>query len=60
VLIEPQGRLAFAACSGADAVAVIDLGKLKDTGVLPAGIGPDGLGWSPMVVGEGTVASSGW
>ncbi len=58
VLIEPQGKLAFAACSGADAVAVIDLGKLKDTGVLPAGIGPDGLGWSPLVVSPATVASA--
>ncbi len=58
VLIEPQGKLAFAACSGADAVAVIDLGKLQGAGVLPAGLAPDGLCWSPVVATLATVATA--
>ena len=52
ILVEPRGRLAFVANTNADVVAVIDLGKWEIIGHLTAGEEPDGLGYSPLVLGR--------
>ena len=48
VLISPDGRTAFVALTGADAVAVVDLAGRRVSGFLRAGREPDGMGWSPL------------
>lgn len=50
VLVEPSGRLAFVACSNADAVVVVDLERLAVQGRFATGRQPDGLGWTPLAV----------
>jgi YVTN family beta-propeller protein len=46
VLVQPDGRRAFVACSPDNYVAVIDLTNLKVTGHLDAGRTPDGMAWA--------------
>jgi YVTN family beta-propeller protein len=53
ILIEPKGTLAFVANTNADVVTVIDLATWKIAGRLTAGKEPDGLGYSPVVLGKG-------
>jgi len=47
ILIPPDGSRAYVALTGANAVAVIDLTELKETGRLKTGSGPDGMAWLP-------------
>ncbi len=46
VLIAPDGKRAFVACSEANKVQVIDLGKLEASWAIEVGKGPDGLAWA--------------
>jgi DNA-binding beta-propeller fold protein YncE len=51
VLIEPTGRRAFVAHSAGDFLSVIDLERWERVATWKAGKGPDGMGWSALVVG---------
>ncbi len=46
VLVQPDGRRAYVACSGDAWVAVIDMQKLEIAGHIEAGGNPDGLAWA--------------
>jgi DNA-binding beta-propeller fold protein YncE len=46
ILMDPDGRRAFVACTPDDYVAVVDLKSLEVTGHIDAGKGPDGLAWA--------------
>ena len=46
VLVQPNGKRAFVACSPDNYVAVIDLTNLKVTGHLNVGRTPDGMAWA--------------
>ncbi|MDQ2775239.1 MAG: YncE family protein [Acidobacteriota bacterium] len=46
ILMDPDGRRAFVACTPDDYVAVVDLKSLEVTGHIAAGKGPDGLAWA--------------
>jgi YVTN family beta-propeller protein len=46
ILIEPDGKRAFVACSPDNYVAVIDLDSLTVTGRIEAGGEPDGMAWA--------------
>jgi YVTN family beta-propeller protein len=48
ILIPPDGKRAFVANAQADAIAVVDLGSWKVTGLLKGGREPDGMAWSPL------------
>ncbi|MCW5946859.1 MAG: beta-propeller fold lactonase family protein [Fimbriimonadales bacterium] len=48
ILIHPNGKFAYVACSVSDAVVVLDLEKWEIAGYLKAGRVPDGLGFSPI------------
>lgn len=50
VLSDPTGRYALVAQSHADQVAIVDIGSARRVATLPAGIEPDGLGWSAVPV----------
>lgn len=50
ILIHPDGRRAWVAHANADAIAVLDCTKWEAIGTVAAGKGPDGLGFSPLVV----------
>jgi YVTN family beta-propeller protein len=45
ILVQPDGRRAFVACSPDDDVAVVDLQTLSVVGHIAAGHEPDGLAW---------------
>lgn len=47
ILIAPDGKRAFIACSGAGKVAVLDLDSLTFTGSVATGKDPDGMAWVP-------------
>ncbi|MCB9897716.1 MAG: hypothetical protein H6825_06920 [Planctomycetes bacterium] len=47
VLVTPDGRRAFVACTNADRVFVLDLERLVFTGAIALGPQPDGMGFSP-------------
>ena len=47
ILIAPDGKRAFVACSGAGKVAVLDLDTLTFTGSVATGKDPDGMAWAP-------------
>ncbi len=47
ILIAPDGKRAFIACSGAGKVAVLDLDTLTFTGFVSTGKDPDGMAWVP-------------
>lgn len=46
ILVEPDGKRAFVACSPDNYIAVIDLAKLKVIGHLNVGRNPDGMAWA--------------
>jgi YVTN family beta-propeller protein len=46
VLIQPDGKRAFVACSPDNYIAVIDLATLKVIGHLNVGANPDGMAWA--------------
>jgi YVTN family beta-propeller protein len=46
ILIAPDGKRAFIACSGSGVVQVLDLGTLEITGSVATGNQPDGMAWS--------------
>lgn len=46
IFIAPDGKRAFVACSEADKVQLIDLGKFEASGAIEVGKGPDGLAWA--------------
>ncbi len=50
IVVAPDGKQAFVAHAGADAVSVIDLGSWTPTGRLAAGKEPDGMAYSPLSV----------
>ncbi len=54
ILIAPGGELAFVANTNADVVSVIDLADWTITRRLTAGREPDGLAYSPLVLGAPT------
>jgi len=47
ILIAPDGKRAFVACSGAGKIAVLDLDSLAFTGSITTGKDPDGMAWVP-------------
>jgi len=47
ILIAPDGKRAFIACSAAGKVAVLDLDTLTFTGSVATGKDPDGMAWVP-------------
>jgi YVTN family beta-propeller protein len=47
ILIAPDGKRAFIACSAAGKVAVLDLDSLTFTGSVATGKDPDGMAWVP-------------
>ena len=47
ILITPDGKRAFIACSAAGKVAVLDLDTLTFTGSVATGKDPDGMAWVP-------------
>jgi YVTN family beta-propeller protein len=50
LVLHPDGRHLFLSLSAERRVAVIDLDALEVVGHLPAGAGPDGVGYSPLTV----------
>jgi YVTN family beta-propeller protein len=46
ILVQPDGKRAFVACTPDDYVAIIDLDMLSVAGRLEAGGNPDGLAWA--------------
>jgi YVTN family beta-propeller protein len=49
ILIAPDGRRAYAAVTGEDKVAVIDLAKLEVVRTIATGRGPDGMAWARIL-----------
>jgi len=49
ILIAPDGKRAFIACSNAGKVQVLDLGLLVITGSVATGNQPDGMAWASVV-----------
>ena len=45
ILVQPDGARAYAAATGDNYVAVVDLKKLEVTGHISTGTGPDGMDW---------------
>jgi YVTN family beta-propeller protein len=45
ILIAPDGRRAYAAVTGEDRIAVIDLQKMEVVQTIATGNGPDGMAW---------------
>jgi DNA-binding beta-propeller fold protein YncE len=45
ILVVPDGSRAYIGMTGADKVAVVDLGKLEVVSELQTGEGPDGMAW---------------
>lgn len=50
VALHPDGRHLFLSLSRAGRIAVIDVSRREVVGHLPAGAGPDGIGYSPLTV----------
>jgi DNA-binding beta-propeller fold protein YncE len=51
LILHPDGRHLFLSLSRAGRIAVVDIETRSVVGYLPAGAGPDGIGYSPLVVG---------
>ena len=47
ILIAPDGKRVFVACSGAGKIAALDLETLTFTGSVATGKDPDGMAWAP-------------
>jgi DNA-binding beta-propeller fold protein YncE len=50
ILIHPNGKFAYVACSSSHVVVVLDLDNWQIAGYLKAGRVPDGLGFSPIEI----------
>ena len=48
IVMQPDGTLAYVACSPDNYVAVIDLQSLQVVGRIDVGPEPDGLAWATM------------
>ena len=48
--LHPDGRHLFLSLSRAGRIAVVDIHSREVVGYLPAGVGPDGIGYSPLTV----------
>ena len=48
--LHPDGRHLFLSLSSADRIAIVDIERREVVGYLPAGNGPDGIGYSPVRV----------
>jgi DNA-binding beta-propeller fold protein YncE len=51
LILHPDGVHLFLSLSRANRIAVIDIERRVVVGYLPAGAGPDGIGYSPIVLG---------
>jgi len=51
LILHPDGRHLFLSLARAGRIAVVDIETRSVVGYLPAGAGPDGIGYSPMTVG---------
>lgn len=51
LVLHPDGRHLFLSLSRADRIAVVDIEERRVAGTLPAGSGPDGIGFSAIVIG---------
>ena len=45
IAVDDAQQFAYIAVTGADQIAILDLGRMAVTGTLPAGAGPSGLRW---------------
>ena len=50
LVLHPDGRHLFLSLSAANRIAVVDIERRVVVGYLPAGSGPDGIGYSPLTV----------
>lgn len=50
LILHPNGRHLFLSLSAADRIAIVDIDARRVVGYLPAGAGPDGIGYSPLRV----------
>lgn len=50
LVLHPDGRHLFLSLSAADRIAIVDIDARVVVGYLPAGSGPDGIGYSPLTV----------
>lgn len=48
--LHPDGRHLFLSLSAQDRIAIVDVARREVVGYLPAGDGPDGIAWSPVLV----------
>jgi DNA-binding beta-propeller fold protein YncE len=51
LVLHPDGRHLFLSLSRADRIAIVDIDAREVVGYLPAGAGPDGIGYSSIVIG---------
>jgi DNA-binding beta-propeller fold protein YncE len=51
LVLHPDGRHLFLSLSRANRIAVVDIDTREVVGYLPAGSGPDGIGYSSVVIG---------
>jgi len=51
LILHPDGRHLFLSLSAAGRIAIVDIETREVVGYLPAGVGPDGIGYSPVVIG---------
>lgn len=50
LILHPDGRHLFLSLSAANRIAIVDVGERRVVGYLPAGAGPDGIGYSARSV----------
>ena len=50
LILHPDGRHLFLSLSAADRIAIVDIETREIVGYLPAGRGPDGIGYSSLVI----------
>lgn len=51
LVLHPDGRHLFLSLSRANRIAIVDIAAREVVGYLPAGSGPDGIGYSSIVIG---------
>lgn len=52
LILHPDGRHLFQSLARANRIAIVDIDEVRVVGYLPAGSGPDGIGYSPLT-GDG-------
>jgi hypothetical protein len=57
--VGPKGSRAYVANANADIISIVDLEEWKTDGYLTAGKEPDGLAYSPVLVGSETSGGKG-